>query len=55
MREKLSDLEKKMMAHLHAVYDADMQNERIIEDIKKVAISQDAHAAQQAKEMDKLR
>ncbi|KAI8316930.1 hypothetical protein K4K59_012432 [Colletotrichum sp. SAR11_240] len=55
VREKLNDLEKKVMAHLHAVYNADTRNERIIEDIKKVVVSQDAHAAQQAKEMEALR
>ncbi|KAI8267544.1 hypothetical protein K4K58_007717 [Colletotrichum sp. SAR11_239] len=55
MREKLSDLEKKVMAHLHAVYNADTRNERIIEDIKKVVVSQDAHAAKEAKKMDALR
>ncbi|KAK2742450.1 hypothetical protein CKAH01_18485 [Colletotrichum kahawae] len=55
IKEKLGDFEKKMMAQLHAVYNANIQNEGAIEDMKRFMASQKSYTSQQAREMDALR
>ncbi|KAF3808643.1 hypothetical protein GCG54_00006509 [Colletotrichum gloeosporioides] len=55
IKEMFSDFENKMAMQLHALFKTSMRNEEVIEDINKSVAAQEAHASQQAREMDALR
>ncbi|KAF0317388.1 hypothetical protein K4K61_001769 [Colletotrichum sp. SAR11_59] len=55
IKEKFADFEEKMRVQLYSFFDAKMQQEWSINDMKRFMASQEAHMCRQAREMDKLR